>query len=188
MAEILLKKLRVSGYIDSFIIGLPKKSNLKTRTEIANNNKANIFISIHHDSVQQRYIKYWKFKGKKNHFSNNFNGYSIFISNKNIKYKKSLSLATNIGQNLRKSNFKRTLHHSEKIKGENRKLLDREKGIYEFNNLIVLKSAKMPAILLECGVIVNQKEELLLSNQQYKGAFMEAVVTGINEYYLNMDN
>jgi hypothetical protein len=56
-------------------------------------------------------------------------------------------------------------HHAEPIKGENRELVNPELGIYRFDDLIVLKSAAMPAALLECGVIVNRSEESRAANR-----------------------
>ena len=38
-----------------------------------------------------------------------------------------------------------TFHHAEPIKGENRELVNRDLGIYRFDDLIVLKSAATPA-------------------------------------------
>ena len=58
-------------------------------------------------------------------------------------------------------------------------------GIYRFDDLIVLKSAAMPAVLLECGVIVNRAEEaeLLTEQRQQKvvAAIYEAVMATANK-------
>ena len=62
--------------------------------------------------------------------------------------------------------FLPTLHHAEKIPGEGRKLMDKDLGLYEFDDLIVLKTAAMPAVLLECGVIVNRSEEASLQTPE----------------------
>lgn len=184
MAIILLEKLKSAGFSRSFIIDTSINSGLKNRTKVAFQRNASVFISIHHDSVQKRYIKYWKYKGKKNHFSDKYKGYSIFISNNTRYSKKNMMLASAVGEHLHKNKFTRTLHHSEKIKGENRKILDNKRGVYEFNDLTVLKSSRVPAILLECGVIVNREEEVLLSDYDYQHNFIASVVAGINEYYL----
>ena len=68
----------------------------------------------------------------------------------------SSEFAAKLGRALLSAGFTPTLHHEEQ---EKRPVTDREKGIYAFDDLVVLKTAKMPAVLLECGVIVSRAEE-----------------------------
>jgi len=183
IANVLLRKLQEHNKVDAFIINLDGVDiSLKERTQTAKKRKANLYISLHHDSVQQKYISYWKYEGKKNHYSDNFKGYSIFISNKNVEKDDSLKFSKFLGEEFRKFGFVPTLHHSEKIKGENRKLLDKTLGIYRFDDLIVLKTASMPAVLIECGVIVNREEELLVSSDEFKEELANAIVIAILKY------
>jgi len=87
-----------------------------------------------------------------------------------------------LGNELKEGGFTPTMHHAEKIKGENRKLLDKTIGIYEFNDLIVLKSAVMPAILLECGIIVNRMDELLIQSNGFKEEITDKILNAILVY------
>ena len=75
-----------------------------------------------------------------------------------------------------------TFHHAEEIEGENRTLLDKLRGVYAFDDLVVLKSATMPAVLIECGVIVNRKEELLVSSNEFHREFSRAVTQAISQF------
>lgn len=77
--------------------------------------------------------------------------------------------------------FTPSLHHAEKISGEGRELLDPKKGIYVFDDLVVLKTAAMPAVLLECGIIVNRQEELRLDSPEYQDKMVMAVTAGIKK-------
>ena len=43
-----------------------------------------------------------------------------------------------------------------------RELLDADAGVYRYDQLIVLRMTRMPAVLLEAGSIVNRQEELEL--------------------------
>jgi N-acetylmuramoyl-L-alanine amidase len=183
IANVLLAKLQDHNKIDAFIINPDGGDiSLKERTQIAKKKQADIYLSLHHDSVQQKYISYWQYEGKKNHYSDNFEGYSIFISNKNVKKDDSLKFSKLLGKEFRTFGFVPTLHHAEKIKGENRKLFDKKLGIYSFDDLVVLKTASMPAVLIECGVIVNRKEELLVASDEFRDELASAIVKAILKY------
>lgn len=135
-----------------------------------------LFISIHHDSVQSQYIHY-----DKNHCpqTNYAKGFSIFVSEKNKHFEKSLEYAKKFAISLVLKGLKPTLHHNENIKGENRKLLDKELGIYQFDDLKVLKNAHSPAFLFEAGVIVNPQDEHLIQTVYFK----DSVVSSLTEIF-----
>ena len=183
MASAIIDRMQGTKDIRAFIVEADNgEITLAERTEIASQNNADLFISIHHDSVQEKYLKSWEYQNKKNHYSDEFDGYSIFASQKNRYSKESMLFAKMLGAKLRGGGFTPTLHHAEKIKGESRKLLDESLGVYLFDDLVVLKTASMPAILLECGVIVNRKEELLVSGEQFRNEFADLVIKSILEY------
>src|SRR5207253_11419210 len=99
-----------------------------------------------------------------------FRGYSVFFSRKNAAVDDSFRFAKLVGSALREEGLTPTTHHAEKIPGENRELVVPELGVYRFDTLIVLRTTKMPAVLLECGVIVNptEEEELKQPGRQMK--------------------
>lgn len=171
------------GYTQTLLINPEGKDiGLKERTQFALDHKADVFISIHHDSMQLQFLKKWNYKGKEYLHGEKFKGYSLFISQQTEHKANNLQLANAIGDSMLNSEFTPTLHHAMPIKGENRKLLDKEKGIYEFPELAVLRTAKMPAILVECGIIVNKEEELLLSSKDYQVKITAAIAKGIRVY------
>lgn len=180
IAYLLLEKIRKDGVAEAFIIEGDAMS-LQQRTEAASLRHANFLISIHHDSVQPCYLSTWTYAGAERHYSDRFYGFSLFFSTKNALPEESLDFARDIASDLVKSGFRPTLHHAEKIPGENRELVDRTRGIYIFDDLIVLKTAAMPAVLLECGVIVNRGEEKRLTNRAYQDKMVKAVAAGIDE-------
>ena len=135
-----------------------------------------LFISIHHDSVQKQFIKYINGCPTTNYAE----GFSIFVSKKNIEYEKSLEYAKIFAEELISRGLVPTLHHAEKIKGENRELIDRKLGIYLFDDLKVLKNANSPAFLFEAGVIVNPNEEKKVKTKVFKDNITEAVMRLLN--------
>jgi len=124
----------------------------------------------------------WIYQEKKLLYCDNFNGYSLFYSEKNPKSERSLEFASLLGSELKNNLFVPTLHHAENISGENRKLVDKAKGIYQFNDLVVLKTTKMPAVLIECGIIVNRNEEILLSNPVYQKMIVLSIRNAVEKF------
>jgi len=141
-----------------------------------------LFISLHHDSVQPRYLSPWTIDGHPQHYSDIFHGFSLFISSKNSHEQESKEFATLLGQMLLDEGLTPSLHHAEKISGENRPLLDPRIGLYRFDDLVVLKTAPMPAVLLESGIIVNRTEEQQIRNGPYDELVTAALVKAIQRF------
>jgi len=158
-------------------------TSLAERPELATKEKADVFISIHHDSVNDKYLRKWTHAGVERDHADNFRGYSVFTSSKNAKPEVSRALALQVGSALYEAGLRPTLHHAEPIQGENRPLLDERTGVYEFSDLVVLKSAKLPAILLECGVIIHREEELLVQRPDYQDLIAHALVKALVEVF-----
>lgn len=128
-----------------------------------------LFFSVHHDSVQSQFLE------KTNPpTSRKAKGYSIFVSRKNPYFEDSLKYAKILGQALRDGGLSPSEHHGEKIKGENREPIDKELGIYVFDDLVVLKHAKSPALLFEAAVIVNPEDEALARDKNFKDIVAKA--------------
>ncbi|MCK5902857.1 MAG: N-acetylmuramoyl-L-alanine amidase [Cocleimonas sp.] len=183
IARKLHSQLNAYGYNNSFIIN-PKGKNisLKNRNEQAHRRGATVFISIHHDSMQTKFLKEWEYKGNKYLHGEKFKGFSLFISQTTAQKKENLNLARAISNQMLRQGFTPTLHHAMPIKGENRTLLDKKRGIYEFSELAVLRRSIIPAVLVECGVIVNKDEERLLRNNQYQNKISQSLADGIIQY------
>jgi len=169
--------------INPFIISSEKPMALPTRTKIAASKNADLFVSIHHDSAQDKYLEEREVNGKEERFTNEFSGYSVFVSRKNPRYDESLDVARRIGRGMQTNGFKFARHHHEQIAGENRPFADEAAGVYAFDDLVVLKTATMPAVLVECGVIVNPKEEQELVSKNRQAAITAAIVRGIRDHF-----
>jgi N-acetylmuramoyl-L-alanine amidase len=183
IAKQLEERLRETGTAKPFLIVSEKSRTLPERTRIAASRKADLFVSIHHDSAQDKYLEERESaNGETQRYTDKFSGYSLFVSRKNPKYEQSFELARRIGRAMR-ANFKFATHHNEAIPGENRPIIDRDAGVYAFDDLVVLKTAVMPAVLVECGVIVNPEEEKSLQTEEWRATIVAAIVRGIREYF-----
>jgi N-acetylmuramoyl-L-alanine amidase len=150
---------------------------LSRRTAAARD--AQLFISVHHDSVQPHYLEEWEHDGEPRKFSDRFAGFSLFVSRRNPEVERSLRCAAAVGGELRATGFQPSLYHAEPIPGESKPFADRGNGVHYYDNLVVLHTASQPAVLLEAGVIVNRAEELALREPATQRRIAAAVVAGV---------
>lgn len=139
-----------------------------------------LFISIHHDSVQPRFLSEWQFDGEARLYSDHFSGFSLFVSRLNAHTPASLKCASAIGAALRRAGYTPSRYHADPILGENRPFADEANGVHYFDNLAVLKTAGIPALLLEAGVIVNRGEELHMRDPGVRGRITGAIVSAVS--------
>lgn len=142
---------------------------LAARTTTTKN--AALFLSIHHDSIQQSWID----SGKQKEYA----GFSVFVSRKNPQFKPSLWCAQNIGWQMAQSGEKPSLYHQTPIPGENRPVVDATSGVHLFNDLVVLKTAQSPAVLIEAGVIANPYEDVRLGDPRVVARLAAAIGAGV---------
>lgn len=147
---------------------VPETQNLIDRTTYAPN--TNLFVSIHHDA----------FPAILANEKNRTKGFSIFVSKKNPYYKESLNCAKKVAKSLNDSGEIRSAYHEMSIKGENKRLLDNS-GVYQYDNLVVLKNSPQPAILIEAGVITRADEAIRLTNSDVQKDLAIAIALGLNE-------
>lgn len=184
MAEYLSRVLQKRDRVEVVLLN-PKGDaiTLRDRGVEAAKHGASLLVSIHHDSVQPKYLSVWIYKRNELRYSDKFSGYSIFYSEKNPEPKKSLAAAELIGVEMRQAGLVPTPHHAEPIQGENRPFVDPFRGIYRYDDLIVLKTSPVPAVLIECGVIVNRQEEKKLQSHLYRKRLADAIAQGIEDYF-----
>jgi N-acetylmuramoyl-L-alanine amidase len=175
--------LAATDTIEPFVVTSPQPLTLVGRTRIAAANKAELFVAIHHDSVQDKYLHVWEVDGKPQRYCDDFSGYSVFFSRRNAQPESSFELARLLGRQMATEGFKFARHHAEPIQGENREIVDEKAGVYRFDNLVVLRTAPMPAALLECGVILNRIEEKSLRTSMRQEKIANAVSMAIVEYF-----
>jgi N-acetylmuramoyl-L-alanine amidase len=153
--------------------------DLAGRTAEAAAAGAGFFISLHHDSVQPQYLRPWRSDDRALRSTDRFSGFSIFVSRRNPEPALSLACARAIGGALRDEGFHPSLHHAEPIVGENRPLADAKNGVYWFDSLMVLRTARSPAVLLEAGIIVNRAEEVVLGQPTTRTRIATAVAEAV---------
>src|SRR5215471_14901954 len=161
----------------------PSRKALAERVKHANTLGADLFLSIHHDSVPDRFLEKWEFEGQEHTFSDRFHGHSIFISNDNSDRTGSLLFARLLGNELRKRGLQYTPHYTERYMGHRQRLLvDAQVGVYRYDELIVLRDTDMPAVLLEAGSIINREEELRMGSVERQTLISTAVTDAVEAF------
>jgi N-acetylmuramoyl-L-alanine amidase len=183
LAKEVVTALAAAGFAKAFLLD-PDGRDLPpaARAARANAAKAGLLLSIHHDSVQPRYLETWTVDGRSQRYSDRFAGYSLFYSGRNPQAAQSLALARAIGRELTAAGLPFTRHHAEAIPGEGRPLVDPTVGVYRYDGLAVLAGARMPAALLEAGVIVNRAEETALSGRERQQKTALAVARAVENW------
>ena len=130
---------------------------------------AALFVSIHHDSVKERFLPE----------ADRFSGFSLFISKFNPRAQKSLACASAIGAKLRAAGFTPSRYHADPELGEARPFADEANGVHYYDNLAVGRTAAMASVLLEAGVIVNREEEARMGDPDVRRRIAAAVAAGV---------
>jgi N-acetylmuramoyl-L-alanine amidase len=112
-------------------------------------------------------------------YSDRFRGFSVFYSGSGARPQESLRLALRLADALLGLGLAPTLHHAEPIEGEGRPLVDARRGVYRYDALAVLRRAEMPAVLVECGVLVNRDEELALRDPGHQERVARALAAAL---------
>ncbi|MEZ4749434.1 MAG: ChaN family lipoprotein [Bdellovibrionota bacterium] len=154
--------------------------SLRERVDKIRALKPDAVLSIHHDSMQEAFLEKRADGGWVTREPTA--GFSLFVSTLGAHADRSRTLAELIGKEFVKRGRKPTLHHAEKIPGESRKLLDADLGIYEYNELAVLKNAVAPTVLVELGLIVDEDDEKYLSDAENQNQLAEALQESLQTF------
>ena len=185
LAQRIEEKLKADGFPETKLLvteGKAKPSLVK-RVAAANELHANLFLSVHHDSVPNSLLENWEFEGKKSHFSDRFGGYSVFVSRDNPDFKTSLSFAELVAKEMKAEGLQYARQYTLPIMGRyQHPLLNKETGVYGYDQLVVLKSTRMPAVLLEAGSIINRDEEIKMESPERRDIISNAVAAAAKEF------
>ncbi|MGV3634272.1 MAG: N-acetylmuramoyl-L-alanine amidase family protein [Pseudorhodoplanes sp.] len=185
LAKVIDGKLREAGFSRAHLLlangdAIP---SLVRRVAQANAMSADLLVSIHHDSVPEAFKSMWDFGGMQRPYSDRFRGHSIFVSADNADYQGSLNFAKMLGEQLKARGLHYTPHYKEAFMGaRQRRLVDQDAGVYRYDQLLILRTARMPSVLLEAGSIVHRDEEEEMGTDARKAVIAQAVTEAVQRF------
>jgi N-acetylmuramoyl-L-alanine amidase len=181
-----IDKALVDAGFDKTVLLITAKAppyGLVERASRANAMRADLFIAIHHDSVPDNLLQSWDYEGQQNSYNDDYPGYALFVSYDNADRKGSLEFGHLLGKALQANGLKYTPHYIQALMGHyRRELVDADAGIYRFDQLVVLKMTRMPAVLLEAGSIINRQEEPELATPERRTKTSAAIVAVVEDF------
>lgn len=185
LARLITAKLKSEGFAETRLLvtdGKARPSLLK-RVGAANQGRADLFLSVHHDSVPDKLLETWEFDGAKSYFSDRFSGHSLFVSQQNPHFATSLMLARMIGKQLKEQGLHYASQYTLPVMGRYRhQLLDKDVGVYRYDGLVVLSRTRSAAVLLEAGSIINRDEEMEMNAPERQEVVAAAVAAAMREF------
>ena len=175
--------LREAGFSRAFLINPSgKEIRLYERVRAARRENADLFLSVHHDSVRRAHLLKWVHNGEDLDYTSVARGHSLHISLRGPKSRQSLAAARLLGNALREQGLTPTDHHMRRNVGANLKRIDAYAGVYNHPNLAVLWLSKMPSLLLEGSVIKNPKDETRADDPAYRKKLVAGVLAMAKGY------
>jgi len=171
--------------IQYYVLKAAGNIGLKERVEYANTIVPDLYLEIHHDSAQESDIKKAMNEGENSILWNEIQGFSLHYSEQNCCPERSKAFAQMVADELLKHGFTPNLYHANI---ENMQCVDRKRGIYNRippMGLYVLYNVKNPAVVIECGTIINPHEEKFLTNNDTRKKIAEAIHRSVMQYFGN---
>lgn len=160
----------------------------RARTAIARRNKADLFVSIHADAVDDRRaagasVYALSLKGASDEAAKQLaERENASVGGVSLEDKDDVlaSVLIDLSQN---ASLSASLDVGDKVIKEMNKVAKMHRRSVQQAGLLVLKSPDMPSILVETAFISNPTEEKKLRDKSYQGRLANAILAGIRNYY-----
>lgn len=162
-----------------------QEKTLAERAAVAGQLGADLFLSVHHDSVRPKFVERIEFAGRRaQRTTESFSGHSLFVSSRNVEFEVSYLFASMIARAISELGREPALYHADAVRGENRPLLDKRYGVYRFDRLVVLHRNTVPAVLMEVGVLPDPTDEAWVSARENRHAMQWAIAKATKNLWM----
>ena len=156
---------------------------LQERVEYANRIMPDLYLEIHHDAAQTEDIEMARQAGENSPLWKDMGGFSVHYSENNPFPERSNIFAQLFADEMLKNGFNPNLYHADV---EKMMCIDRYRGIYNRITpwgLYVLSNVKSPAVIIECGTIINPHEEELLFREETRLKIVNAINHALMKFF-----
>lgn len=166
-----------------------KNLSLQAKIKLAEDIKPDLYIEIHHDSGSQSDIDKAKAEGIASPLWKSMSGFCVLYyddgDGKESKFPKECrKFAELLSEEMIKVNFHPETYH---VRKQSTKFIEENKGVYNRvrpKSLFVLRNAISPAVILECGYIINPLDEKILSSLEIRKKIVQAINGSIERFRL----
>lgn len=191
------KEIKVDDKLALEVPGVSKNlwsrnKSLIARPALANAAHADVFISIHHDSVskkhQTKHAGLCDGKGGitvSDAFRHRYKiGYNVFVNNdaKEPIRSKSIKLAKIIGKQMIAIGRTPSDYHFFPVDDcKSCEPVDKKLGVWH-HDLAVLRHAEMPSVLIEIGNIIDHEDEAQINTDEFRQSFSDALRLALDQF------
>ena len=164
------------------VIVIKDLRGLKSRPKKAACLGADLFLSLHHDSVPDDMKLPLDWNGKTIKANDKIFGYTIYLSSEGGFFPQALEFAKSLSKNLANNGVFSAAPHQSYISDPDRILLSKDWNIYDYRKLSVSRNSQVPAVLLEAGFLSNPHELKFLNDAKYQEKIGQGIVQAIKQY------
>ena len=154
-------------------------TSLPERPQKAFCSGADLFISVHHDNVDDNLKVSIEEQGRHLRYNDRIEGYTVYYSSQNAYADLSRALSLSVAEALLKEGVVPATPYQDIISDDLRKAVSPKLNVFDFSKLKVSQASPIPAILLEAGFISNKTDITRLRNPEYQTRIARGVIQGV---------
>jgi N-acetylmuramoyl-L-alanine amidase len=141
---------------------------------------ADLFVSVHHDNVDEN-LKTGAVdeNGRRIRSNDLIEGYTVYFSSQNRYADLSFALGLSVAEALRASGVLPATPYRNIIADELREPVSADLNVFDYQKLKVSRTSPIPAILLEAGFLSNRNDVRRLRNAEYRQRIALGIVDGL---------
>jgi N-acetylmuramoyl-L-alanine amidase len=149
----------------------------KKRPEFAEQSGAQVYVEIHHDSVNEKDVASAKTAGKEGQLM--YGGFSLHI-NSQWFYEETHRIGVGIRDCFLNARLQTNTYHAQEDTGIMQAVDD---GVYTRSGLYILNNARIPTLIVEAGSIVVPEEEAIMKKRETQEIVVQCIDATLIRYF-----
>ncbi|MBI5073339.1 N-acetylmuramoyl-L-alanine amidase [Candidatus Woesearchaeota archaeon] len=156
--------------------------DIKQRPALAEQSSAQVYVEIHHDSVNRKDLRSAKASGENG--QRKYGGFSLHINpNGRWFYDDTKAIAVGMKDCFIDARLEPNTYHAEEDTGIRMQVA--EEGVYTRPGLYILRNAKIPTLIVEAGSIVVPQEEAIMRKKETQETIVRCIDATLIQYFEN---